>query len=264
MRKYYPVLIILCFVVILPSTATATIERHKFDQILEHLQRLYAPDFKPKQQLLRINGYWDSERMEASARYEEDYRGTVAVITISGAVARHSVITEEAFATIVCHEIGHFLGGPPIFSRYSSEGQADYFAASACMRRLIPNMQQGVFSAVPRAPQIVKHRCTDAYGSTSEIEICIRSTMGGFGLSSFVAFRKSQKKPNFNARDPDEARLLNFEPSTVQCRLDTFIAAALCNPAAKWPIEVKRPWLCSRSGTLAHLSRPVCWYPRHL
>ncbi len=264
MSKNYLLVTTLCLIVILPCTATATIERHSFDQIIKRLQHLYEPDFRSKQQLLRINGQWDSQRMEASARFEEDHRGEIAIITITGAVARHAVVTEESFATIICHEIGHFLGGQPTLSKYSTEGQADYFAASACMRRLIPKMPDGTFTSPPRAPRIVKQRCANAYVSPKEIEICIRSTMGGYGLSSFVAFRKSQNEPNLETPDPDEARLLRFEPSTVQCRLDTFIVASLCNPSVKMAIDVKRPWLCSRKGTLAHLSRPTCWYPRNL
>jgi hypothetical protein len=130
------------------------------------------------------------------------------------------------------------------------------------MRSLIPTMPDGIFNPTPRAPWIVKRRCIDAYDSREEIDICIRSTMGGFGLSSFVAFRKSQDEPGFETPDMDEAKHLTFEPNTVQCRLDTFIVAALCNPAAKRPVEKKRPWLCSRKGSLAHYSRPLCWYPK--
>ena len=263
MRKLHLLITAMCLIVILPCTARATIERHKFNQIIEQLQRLYEPEFKLRQQLLQINGQWKNERMEASARYDEDYRGEIATITITGAVARHTVITEEAFATILCHEIGHFLGGEPAFFKYSTEGQADYFAASACMRRLIPSMPDGIFSSPPRAPWLVKRRCVDTYDSREEIETCIRTTMGGFGLSSFVAFRKSQDKPDFETPDPDEAKHLSFEPNTVQCRLDTFIVASLCNPAAKRPIEKQRPWLCSRNGPLANYSRPLCWYPRN-
>ncbi len=264
MEKQHLLFTTLCLIIILPCTATATIERHKFDLIIQQLQKLYEPEFSHRKQSLQIKGYWKDERIEASARYDEDYRGKIAAITVTGAVARHSVITEEAFATIVCHEIGHFLGGQPAFFKYSTEGQADYFAASACMRRLIPEMPEGFFNSPSRAPWIVKRRCIDAYDDRNEIEICIRSTMGGYGLSSFVAFRKSQAKPDFETPDPKKAKLLTFAPSTVQCRLDTFIVAALCNPGAKRQKDKKRPWLCTRDGALAHLARPACWYPKDL
>ena len=125
-------------------------------------------------------------------------------------------------------------------------------------------MPKGFFNSPTRAPWIVKRRCVDTYDSRNEIETCIRSTMGGFGLSSFVAFRKSQDKPNFETSDQNEVKHLSFEPNTVQCRLDTFIVAALCNPSAKLTSASgsQRPWLCSRNGPLAHYSRPLCWYPK--
>ena len=253
----------LILVFLVPGTAVATIQKEKFDQIIESLEKIYSPVFHTRQQLLNINANWDSERFEALARYEMDRHGKIAIIDITGAVARHPAITEEAFATIVCHEIGHFLAGQPAYRGFSTEGQADYFAASGCMRRLLPQLPENFFSSPPRAPWAVKRRCIDAYESIEEVNICIRSTMGGYGLSAFVAYRKSQNKPNFETPDPLEAGSLSFSPNTVQCRLDTFIVASLCNPVLKQHVDSQRPWLCSRKGDLAHLARPLCWYPRN-
>lgn len=48
-------------------------------------------------------------------------------------------MSKEILSLILCHELGHFLGGPPfaLNSHWSSaEGQADDFAARICMKRL--------------------------------------------------------------------------------------------------------------------------------
>jgi hypothetical protein len=80
MRKLYLLITATCLIVVLPSTATATIDKHKFERIIGQLQRLYEPEFRLRQQQLQINGHWENERMEASARLNEDSRGEIAII----------------------------------------------------------------------------------------------------------------------------------------------------------------------------------------
>jgi len=59
-----------------------------------------------------------------------------------GGLARHETMTPDGFATVVCHELGHHLGGvPKKFSWFgnswaSNEGQADYFGIMKCLRKM--------------------------------------------------------------------------------------------------------------------------------
>ena len=130
-------LLYLCLLLLLPSAVTAAIQERQFTRIMDLVQALYAPDFIQRRQRLQIMGYWENERASASAHMQEDRDGKLAVISVTGGLARHPAITDGAFAPIVCHEVGHFLAGPPAVSGYSTEGQSDYYAAAACMKRIM-------------------------------------------------------------------------------------------------------------------------------
>jgi hypothetical protein len=61
-------------------------------------------------------------------------------LMILGGTTRISMMTKDAYAAIVCHELGHLLGGEPRQTISgadfaSAEGQADFYAASTCLPR---------------------------------------------------------------------------------------------------------------------------------
>lgn len=240
----------------------AGIQQQRFERIIDRVRDLYAPEFKARQQRLAIMDYWDSDRLEASARYDLDKGGRVAVITITGGLARHAAITEGAFALVLCHEIGHFLAGQPAVSRFSTEGQADYFAASACMRQLIPRIFSDGIPAGESVPELVRERCTSRFETEQEAGICTRTALAGLALSRYFALNKQDARtPRLEDRDPNVAKVLGFGTRTTQCRLDTYVAAALCNPEVAEATYVDRRWLCSGQGGLENAARPRCWYP---
>lgn len=81
------------------------------------------------------------------AKWESPYMGAGAVkrsdryeIMVLGGTVRIEGFSKEAYATIICHELGHIIGGAPyqdfVGTQWSSrEGQADFFAASDCLPR---------------------------------------------------------------------------------------------------------------------------------
>lgn len=70
------------------------------------------------------------------------------VIVIGSETHLEPGVTPDSYLALLCHEVGHRLGGPPFKTRpidpswSSTEGQSDYFAASVCLKK--------VFSADPR------------------------------------------------------------------------------------------------------------------
>ncbi len=254
---------VLCLLLLIPGGSSAGIEERQFDKILHLVQMLYAPDFVHRQQRLRINGYWESEQALASARIHEDRDGQLAVIAVTGGLARHPAITDGALALIVCHEIGHFLAGPPAVRGYSTEGQSDYYAAAACMKRLMLRMLSEDLMDRHFVSPIMRKRCESAYDSEPASAVCSQTIMAGYALSRYFAYQQSINAPQFETPDPGKAEAIGFGMPTVQCRLDTYIAGALCNPqGAEDASHPDRPWLCSRHGALAEFARPACWYPR--
>ena len=243
------------------GNATGGIQKQRFEQIIDLFQDLYGPEFQNRQHRLRIMGHWESERLEASARKDMDTEGQLAVITITGGLARHETITEGAFALVICHEIGHFLAGLPAHGIFSTEGQSDYFAASACMRQLIPHISAGNMSDTRGTPVLVRKQCGTSFADEWNRNICMQTAMAGFSLSHYFAHKQKIDTPRFESPDPNEVEVLGFGTQTVQCRLDTYIAAALCNPEIEGATYPDRHWLCSRSGERSYAARPRCWYP---
>ena len=243
------------------GNASATTTKMSFEQILELSREIYETEFQRQSHRLRIRGQWESERVEASAHREEDRDGQLAVITITGGLARHPGITVGALALVLCHEIGHFLAGEPAVRGYSTEGQADYYAAAVCMPRLLSRLPEASRPKDQEVPDLVVGRCTAAFRRAARQAACIQTTMSGLTLSHFFAERKRTARPWFETPDPGSVSVVGFATPTVQCRLDTFSAAALCNPEVENAVGRERPWICTREGALPHAARPFCWFP---
>jgi hypothetical protein len=61
------------------------------------------------------------------------------VIQVWGGMLNHEFMRPETLQLLLCHELGHFLGGAPLKSRNgwsSTEGQSDYYSSLRCARTL--------------------------------------------------------------------------------------------------------------------------------
>ena len=109
-----------------------------FHLLIDKVEKVFNPVFFKQGKKLKINRYWESPVVNASDQLLSDE----SVINMYGGLARHSKMTTDGLALIICHEIGHHIGGAPKYhSREngnwgSSEGQADYFATLKCLIRL--------------------------------------------------------------------------------------------------------------------------------
>ncbi|MGE3610238.1 MAG: hypothetical protein AB7I27_11665 [Bacteriovoracaceae bacterium] len=86
--------------------------------------------------VIDFRDHWESPYFGASVNFD----GNHYQLNILGGLARIKEMTPDAYAAIVCHELGHILGGAPFqdipdFEWASVEGQADYFSASVCLPR---------------------------------------------------------------------------------------------------------------------------------
>tara|TARA_Y100000780_G_scaffold232594_1_gene268616 strand:- start:285422 stop:286054 length:633 start_codon:yes stop_codon:yes gene_type:complete len=94
----------------------------------------------------------ESKNLQLDLRWESPYFGAGVSIKdqrinllIFGGTTRIEGMTKGAYAALVCHEIGHILGGSPYqdFSgaeMFSREGQADFFAASVCLPKFFSHL----------------------------------------------------------------------------------------------------------------------------
>ncbi len=112
------------------------ISKVSFDSAIALANRHYAPIFAAKGCPLVIHDSWSSGTVNAQAWRQ----GGKCHVEMFGGFARFPGMTKNSFLAVLCHEIGHHLGGQPRYGRGSEwasvEGQSDYYATLSCMKRL--------------------------------------------------------------------------------------------------------------------------------
>ena len=184
---------------------------------------------------LIINFDWQNKFFGAFAKDE----GTKYSISLWGGMSRAEGMTEELAYFILCHELGHILGGNPKQTIpgsdwASSEGQSDFFAAKRCIPYLLKKIPMKKRHASKRTDEICK-------GDTQ----C--ETIASIG-KEFINFAQRWSFQNYTEvklgeipAEVPKSLLRNVYPSD-QCRVETVIQGATCL-------------------VNANCSRPVCWYP---
>ncbi len=184
-----------------------------------------------------------------------------------GGLARHKTITEDGFALVLCHEIGHHLGGAPkvgnFFNKWATnEGQADYYAALKCLRRVYLNDNNAAIVSNMKVPAALTAACTKNHSNTEERNICIRTGMSGLSVADLFAALKNQPAAKFETPDTAVVSSTNSAHPAHQCRLDTFFQGSLCevgfNEEVSQTEEVKGTCHKSLGHTIG--MRPSCWF----
>jgi hypothetical protein len=214
---------------------------------------------------LVVVGSWKSNTVNAFA---ERVDGKF-YITIYGGLARHPAVTRDGFQAVLCHELGHHLGGYPKKStnRWSSaEGQADYYASMKCLRRLWAKEDNIAIMQTQTIPTHLKQECRTSFKSAAEQALCERMGMAGKSVALMIQdLDHDSIEPKFETPDTLVVRAMNYMHPYAQCRLDTYFQGAIC-PVSEW-IEFddddETKGSChSRLGDKIGL-RPRCWfYPR--
>lgn len=167
------------------------------------------------------------------------------VISIGSDVIHKPNMTQDAYAAVLCHELGHLLGGAPRkaeSSWASTEGQSDYYAASMCMKKMMRAMPQEPADLAKQsiaATQKTHTLCAEKYSVETSREICSRTILAGLGFLTDVyelVQYPGLLQPSLDQHEKPltSGQIVNY-PS-LQCRLDTFVAGALGEP------------------------RPACWF----
>ena len=153
-------------------------------------------------------------------------------------------MTADAYAAMLCHEMGHLLGGKPYSESTlkptaewvsntpsSSEGQSDYFSA-ACLKNMFSADKEFDVSKIAVSARII-NLCAAKYLNVADEIICLRSVKSGFELMVYIASIYEQYGPNSNMPRPSmdlseaDGVSANGMYPTLQCRFDTFVAGAL-------------------------------------
>jgi hypothetical protein len=169
----------------------------------------------------------EDERVNASCSRDDDNN---PILKIRGGLLRHPLMNEDVLNFILCHELGHFLGGAPKSFRgntqkrswSSVEGQADYFAVTKCLPRIYSN---DLVSYDAQKSSLIK----DKVKSICSGEVCSRIVYSGLLTTRFFAsLKRGGDTPSIEKRERHlPSRTIQKHPSP-QCRLDNVISAVKC------------------------------------
>lgn len=247
------------------KSANKTMTEEVFNATIDKVESIYAPIVEEMGGKLQVIRKWDDGTVNAYAQRS----GRTYKVSMFGGLARHETITPDGFALVVCHEIGHHIGGAPKKASYwssswaSNEGQADYFATLKCLRRSFLNDDNAAITAEMEIPQHLKDSCSTQFGAESEdYYLCLRGGMAGFSVSRLFSSLRRISDPAFHTPDSSSVSRTNDNHPAPQCRLDTYFQGALC--AVDYREDVSQTneatGVCYRKNGDSDGVRPLCWF----
>ena len=171
---------------------------------------------------------------------------------------------EDTFTFILCHELGHTFARKSMLredgTRISPEGYSDYWGSSVCLKK--------IFKAQPSKQVVipdpfVQVRCDATYDNNDDRIVCYRIAAAGmvFGYQMHLFVQRFTPanpvtgfygNPDFHKK---ETAFFDNYPS-LQCRMETIVAGALCKTSEqRWSQGISN-WACESTAG----ARPSCWY----
>jgi len=238
------------------------ITQAQFNAVIDTAEKIYGPVIAAQGGKLVIKRLWDNATVNASAQRQ----GSNYVVNMYGGLARHATITQDGFALVVCHEIGHHIGGAPKYGGgndwASNEGQSDYFANLKCLRRMFTASAASGFSRLGEDAS-ARPACEAAFPAEADRDLCVRNATAGMSVMSlFRALRNESVIPRYDTPDPAVvSRTADGHPGT-QCRLDTYYQGSICNRGVDEAVSGSDAAAGTCTSASGHTSglRPRCWY----
>ena len=238
------------------------ITEQEFMKISTELENLYSPEVANRGGKLKVYKEWASETVNAYAQRQD---GEWKVIMLGG-IARHKHMTADGYALVVCHEIGHHLGGFPKYEGLdigwaTSEGQSDYYSTMKCLRNYWKDADNAAAVSGLEIPQKLVEECGKNWMWNRDEALCIRSGMAGLSVANvFAALAWFSKTPKFETPDTKVVKETYLAHPKAQCRLDTYLQGSLCEVSMNEEMSSETNGSCHE--TLGHKSgmRPRCWF----
>ncbi len=259
-------------------TRAANITEEKFNQIVDDVMKYWTPIAQAKGVTLVGSKAWKDSTVNAYASQS----GKTWTVAMFGGLARRPEVTEDGFALVVCHELGHHFGGYNFYGKTdwaSAEGESDFFATNVCAKAVwgMQTQRNMAFRGLRNVPPSVKTACDTVWtGNPNAQGWCVRAAAGGFSLASLLAALGGSPVPNFDTPDTTVVAKTNVAHPKAQCRLDTYMSGALCTkkwdmnviPAKNFPqgqdtapaeLEAMKFSCFQKEGFKAG-TRPSCWF----
>lgn len=233
-------------------------------EISERIRKVYSELIsKHYNAKLVFNIDWANDEMSAFATRTAN---SEYMINVYGGMARAPGMTKDAMALVLCHELGHHIGGAPKTTLYegwpSAEGQADYFAASKCMKRYYTDLMHEEVDINSNIPEKIIADCNRVYKNFNDLKICVRTMIASLEFGQFLNNLKSTKFP-VKLETPDSKIVkgtnINDYPR-AQCRFDTLYSGALCPISSDVVTSNLDPGQGQCMDTDKPGYRPRCWF----
>lgn len=239
----------------------AGITEQQFNKVLDDLSVIYTPIVKSKGGTLFFLRNWTDGTVNAYAARN----GTNWIVAMFGGLARYNSMTADGFALVVCHELSHHLGGSPrsVNSWAANEGQSDYIGTMKCLREYFRNADSPLLINDIDADAVVKTSCGAVYQDVRDYVVCLRTAMAGKVLAGVLNELGQGPKPvSFSTPDTRIVIKTDNRHPDAQCRLDTYLAGALCNRDIFEEASDTDPvaGVCNTSQGDLVGTRPLCWY----
>lgn len=235
----------------------------KFLDAINRVSTIYAPIVKSKGGTLKMNNLWKDETVNASAQR----MGSTWQVNMYGGLARHPLVTVDGFQLVVCHELGHHIGGAPKKGGFgsawaSNEGQSDYWGAMKCLRRVYENDDNIAAVSKMTVDAEATKRCEAIYKSEREIALCQRVAMAGKSLAMLLGDLGGNSRVNFDTPDTSKVSRTNDNHPAAQCRLDTYFSGGLCDKSISEDVSDTNAitGVCIKKDGYTDGVRPLCWY----
>lgn len=254
----------------------------QFNAVVAAAERVYKPLIKANfGAKLVVEKRWSDSTVNAYA----DQSGTTWQVTMFGGLARRPEVTVDAFAMVLCHEIGHHIAGYPFVGSRdwaANEGQSDVFANGACAAKvlaasvgeageLVGGGDEAGEEAAAAIPERLRAACDAANDTAAKRAVCYRSIAAGKSLGDLLGALNGERV-SYDTPDKHVVSRTDNEHPAAQCRLDTYVASALCG-ASRWTdtlIPGKRfsnrnsrdaqNEAFAHSCTTGAAARPRCWF----
>lgn len=235
----------------------------QFNEVINTIEKIYKPVVAAQGRVLQINRLWTDATVNANASQS----GNKDVLNMYGGLARHEAVTMDGFALVVCHELGHHLGGAPRKGGFSSwasvEGQSDYYANLKCLRQVFAEPAAAAFTRTKDSDAVAQQECDAAFTAPADRAVCLRAAMAGKSVARlFMALHNETVAPGFDTPDPKVVTALFTDHPATQCRMDTYLQGSLCKQPVAAPLSGTdaAAGACTRSGGFTGGFRPLCWY----
>ena len=243
----------------------SNLTKKDFNRIIDAVKKVYVPIFKSQRMNFRIESQWEDKQVNAFA----GTRGSDRYILLYGGYARHKLMTKDAYLSVLCHEIGHHLGGFPKKTSStwsSSEGQADYFSTLKCMKEVLRDDKDNEEIALALdLPHEIKKQCRFQYPNPNDYFICLRSAQAAEDHGKVIEDIESKGTSNFvSLTSPSVEKVMttNLKHPDSQCRVDTKFQGALCNVSTKIALDDYDETIgsCTYNNFNILGNRPACWF----